>query len=94
MEDRERGIQYPKNGGYRLKHKYSRKNLNATQNYYQCMQVAHMINQLVELSSAFKPLLANKTTARHLWKVMIAFMFFGHIDPAILQYKKTQFRYS
>jgi len=88
------GFNTQKNGGYKLKHKYSRKNLNAIQNYYQCMQIAHMINQLVELSSAFKPLLANKTTVRHLWKVMIAFMFFGHIDPAILKYKKTQFRYS
>lgn len=87
------GFNTQKNGGYELQHKYSRKNLNAIRNYYQCMQIGHLINQLVELSNRFKQL-KNKFTLRHIWKVMIAFMFFGRIDQLALKYKKTQFRYT
>jgi len=87
------GFNTQKNGGYNLQHKYSRKNLNAIQNYYQCMQIGHLINQLVELSSRFKQLKC-KFTLQHIWKVMIAFMFFGEIDQQLLTFKKTQFRYS
>jgi hypothetical protein len=87
------GFNVQKNGGYELKHKYSRKNLNAMQNYYQCMQTGHMINQLLELSSRFKQL-KNKFTIRHIWKVLIAFMYFGEIDIMLLVPKRTQFRYS
>ena len=87
------GFNIQKNGGYKLKHKYSRNNLNAIQNYYQCMQIGHLINQLVELSRRFRQL-KNKFTLQHIWKVMIAFMYFGQIDTAFLAFKKTQFRYS
>jgi len=88
------GFNVQKNGGYKLKHKYSRKNLFAIQNYYQCMQIAHMINQLVELSRRFKKLLTGKTTLKHLWKVMIAFMYFGKVSPKLSVDKKTTFRYT
>lgn len=87
------GFNIQKNGGYQLKHKYSRGNLNAIQNYYQCMQIGHLINQLVELSRRFRQL-KNKFTLQHIWKVMIAFMFFGQIEESLLFLKKTQFRYS
>jgi len=87
------GFNIQKNGGYQLQHKYSRGNLRAIQNYYQCMQIGHLINQLVELSSRFKQL-KNKYTLKHIWKVMIAFMFFGQVDEQLLIFKKTQFRYS
>ena len=87
------GFNIQKNGGYQLQHKYSRGNLNAIQNYYQCMQLGHLINQLVELSRRFKSL-KNKFTLKHIWKVMIAFMFFGQIDEQLLIFKKTQFRYT
>jgi len=87
------GFNVQKNGGYKLKHKYSRKNLNAIQNYYQCMQIGHLINQLVELSRRFRAL-KGKFTLQHIWKVVIAFMFFGCIDQQLLTFKKTQFRYS
>ena len=40
------GFNEQKNAGYNLCHKYSRKSFNATKNYYQCLQIAHMINQL------------------------------------------------
>lgn len=87
------GFNIQKNGGYKLEHKYSRKNLNAMQNYYQCMQIGHMINQLLELSNRFKQL-KSKFTIRHIWKVIIAFMYFGQIDMTLLTSKRTQFRYS
>jgi len=87
------GFNVQKNGGYQLQHKYSRGNLNAIQNYYQCMQIGHMINQLLELSSRFKQL-KNKFTLQHIWKVLIAFMFFGQIDKELLKFKRTQFRYT
>lgn len=87
------GFNIQKNGGYQLQHKYSRGNLNAIQNYYQCMQIGHMINQLLELSKRFKQL-KNKFTLQHIWKVLIAFMFFGQIDVELLKFKRTQFRYT
>jgi len=86
------GFNIQKNGGYKLKHKYSRNNLNAMQNYYQCMQIAHMINQLVELSGRFKALKA-KNTIKHLWKVIIGFMYFGEVRPNMIDHKKTTFSY-
>jgi len=57
------------------------------------MQIGHMINQLLELSSRFKQL-KNKFTLQHIWKVLIAFMFFGQIDKELLKFKRTQFRYT
>ena len=33
--------------GYTLKHKVSRVSLIAAKNYYQCIQIAHLINQLL-----------------------------------------------
>ncbi len=32
---------------YKIEHKYSRTNFNATKNYYQLLQIAHIINQLM-----------------------------------------------
>lgn len=87
------GFNIQKNGGYKLKHKYSRNNLNAIQNYYQCMQIGHLINQVVQLSRRFRQL-QNKFTLQHIWKVMIAFMYFGWIEEQLLMFKKTQFRYT
>ena len=43
------GFNTQKNGGYHLEHKFSRKSLTATKNYFQAFQIAHLINQLVEL---------------------------------------------
>ena len=87
------GFNTQKNGGYKLGHKYSRQDLAATQNYFQGMQIAHIINQLVELSSAFSEVLKGKTTLKHLWKVMIAYMYFFAFTDEQLHFPKTQFRY-
>ena len=41
------GFNNQKNSGYNLEHKFSRTNFNATKNYYQLLQIADIINQLV-----------------------------------------------
>lgn len=57
------GFNTQKNLGYGMEHKYNRINFNATKNYYQCMQIAHLIEQLALLSKQVKVLLENgKTT--------------------------------
>lgn len=47
------GFNIQKNGGYNLKHAYS-KNLNTAKNFYILMQIAHCINQLMETGSLLK----------------------------------------
>jgi hypothetical protein len=44
------GFNVQKNQGYGLSHKYSRVSHVATCNYYQCLQIAHMIDQLAYLN--------------------------------------------
>jgi hypothetical protein len=44
------GFNVQKNQGYGLAHKYSRVSHVATCNYYQCLQIAHMIDQLAYLT--------------------------------------------
>lgn len=67
------GFNTQKNGGYHLGHKFSRKSFNSYQNYYQCMQIAHIINMLIEHSSNIAGLLKNDTklTIKHIWKQLI-----------------------
>ena len=48
------GFNNQKNGGYNLEHKFSRTNLNATKNYYQLLQIADIINQLVYKQKAIQ----------------------------------------
>ncbi len=68
------GSDIQKNHGYGPGHKYSEVSETAMKNYYQCMQIAHMINRLSELSSLFRPLLTGKMTVCHLWDCMLGDM--------------------
>jgi hypothetical protein len=45
------GFDVQKNHGYGLGHKFSRRSMLAMKNYYQLMQIGHMMNQLFELGS-------------------------------------------
>jgi hypothetical protein len=47
------GFNMQKNGGYNLKHAYSRNEI-ACKNFYLLLQIAHMINQLIEKGSPLK----------------------------------------
>ena len=57
------GFNTQKNLGYNLEHKYSRIDFNATRNYYQCMQIAHLIEQLTLLTKQIKELFSNGKTS-------------------------------
>jgi hypothetical protein len=70
------GINTQKNLGYALEHKFSRKSYPAMQNYYQLLQIAHMINQLVERTKQVIELIKehSKQTVVDLWKKLIAYI--------------------
>lgn len=70
------GFNSQKNLGYAMEHKFSRKSFIAMQNYYQLLQIAHMINQLVERSRQIVEIMNehSKQTIVDLWKKMIAYL--------------------
>lgn len=70
------GFNVQKNKGYELEHKFSRVSYTAMQNYYQLLQIAHMINQFVERCTEVVILMNNhsKQTIKALWKDLITFM--------------------
>ena len=78
------GFNIQKNHGYALEHKFSRISFQAMKNYYQCLQIAHIINQLVEASQTIKTLL-NKTlkcTVKYLWKRLLSFLLENQIKES------------
>jgi len=91
------GFNTQNNQGYHLKPKYSRQNLTASKNYYQCLQIGHLINQLVELSSDFKELFTSvQMTVRHSLKTVIGFMTFCEVDSeqlSVIGITKKQIRF-
>lgn len=90
------GFDQQKNHGYNICHKYCRKSYRGMKNFYQCCQIAHIINQLVELSKGFKSRLTGKKTIKHLWTCMNAFMMMGNFNEQevnrVLAHK-TQLQY-
>jgi len=73
------GFNTQKNHGYHLEHKFSRKSYTAMQNYYNLMQIGHMINQLVERSPDFIEIKKehSKETVVNLWKMLIGYIMFN-----------------
>lgn len=87
------GFNTQKNNGYALGHLFSRASSTGYKNYYQCLQIAHIINQLAEHSQAVTELLAadNKTTIKYLWKMLSALMLMQEIlDPQITENTTTR----
>jgi hypothetical protein len=70
------GFNAQKNHGYALKHKYSRVNFQAMRNFYQWLQIAHIINRLVVAGKTIHTLLkkTGKFTEKPLWKRLLSFM--------------------
>ena len=60
------GFNVQKNLGYGLQHKYARKSFNAMQCYYQCLQIAHMMNQFVFKSQVLSVFFEKKGTVKSL----------------------------
>lgn len=79
------GFNDQKNGGYELKHKYSEVSLRATKNYYQALQISHMINQLVVFGQKLKSYIKKKITIKHLWNELLAFLKYGSLDEDYLK---------
>lgn len=74
------GFNTQKNHGYGLQHKFSRVSWQAAKNYYQCLQIGHLINQLMVLSTAFQHHLTGKMTLAHLWKCLLGVLTYGELD--------------
>ena len=90
------GFDIQKNHGYGLGHQYSEVSMNAMKNYYQCMQIAHIINQMFEISSVFRELMTAKMTVKYLWEYMLSEMRHIRLNPANLKAllkRRVQFRY-
>lgn len=91
------GFDQQKNHGYKICHKYCRNSYTGMKNYYQCCQIAHMINQLVELEKNFEAQYTpGKVTIKHLWFCLLAFMIMGHVSISQvnnLMVKETQIQY-
>lgn len=70
------GFNTQKNLGYAMEHKYSRVSYLALKNYYQLLQIGHMINQFVEKSKDFVELLEafSGKTVESLWLDLNVFM--------------------
>ena len=93
------GFNTLKNGGYKMEHKYSRVNYQASKNYYQFMQIAHLINQLMVLSGQCRDIFLtskNHPTLKNLWQDLIAAMKWAKLDVKRLQKinkQKIQYRF-
>ena len=74
------GFNEQKNTGYNLKHKYSRTSFIATQNYYQCLQIAHIINQLSYKSSTINKLIKGNDTWTSWEEMVIAVLMVDNLE--------------
>ena len=75
------GFNNQKNSGYNLQHKFSRTNFNASKNYYQLLQIADIINQLVYKLSKFKQLI----TTYGLTRKSILELILSYLKAGLLQ---------
>jgi hypothetical protein len=73
------GFNTQKHLGYGLEHKYARASWQAAKNDSQCLQIGHLINQLMVLSTTFQVHLQGKTTGQHLWECLLAFLLEGYL---------------
>jgi len=89
------GFNEQKNGGYNLKHKYSRKSFIATQNYYQCLQIAHIINQLSHKSKIIKELIKGNDTIISFEETAMSLLIAGDLEGNLPEFinLKCQMRY-
>jgi hypothetical protein len=68
------GFNTLKNGGYGMEHQYARKSYCALKNYFQFMQMAHLIHQLMTLTTRFREDFMkskNHPTLKNLWLDLI-----------------------
>jgi hypothetical protein len=93
------GFNTLKNGGYGMEHQYARKSYCALKNYFQFMQMAHLIHQLMTLNTRFREdfmKAKNHPTLKNLWVQLIAAMQCFEINEQELQLisgTRRQFRF-
>lgn len=77
------GFNTQKHGDYQLQHKFCRRSYNGMQNYYTLLQIAHAINQFIQMGNGVSALLKEraKETLRNLWYKLKAYMIFVKPPP-------------
>ncbi|RLB89733.1 MAG: hypothetical protein DRH26_11000 [Deltaproteobacteria bacterium] len=89
------GFNTQKNLGYKMTHKYSRVSPLASKNYFQSLQIAHMIVSIVELCKTIKEI-RKKMTLKFLWESLIGFLKYCQIPQNTLNSvlnKRTHFQF-
>jgi hypothetical protein len=93
------GFNTLKNNGYGMAHQYSRNSYTALKNYFQFMQMAHLIHQLMTLNTRFQENFmkaANHPTLKNLWANLVAAMTwadFGEEEITQRFNTRRQFRF-
>jgi hypothetical protein len=94
------GFNTLKNGGYGMEHQYARKSYCALKNYFQFMQMAHIIHQLMTLNARFQEgfmTAKNHPTLKNLWLDLVAVMKWLELDKQELgriDGTRRQFRFA
>jgi len=78
------GVDVQKHHGYGLGHQFSRRSMLAMKNSYQLMQIAHLINQLFELSSLLAEVRGSKESLAHIWLCLLGELRHEVLDFAVL----------
>jgi hypothetical protein len=78
------GFDSQKHHGYGLGHQFSRRSMLAMKNYYQLMQIAHLFNQLFELSSLLAEVRRTKESLAHIWQCLVGELRHEVLDFAVL----------
>ncbi len=79
------GFNTQKNLGYNIRHKFSETSEIATKNYYTCIQIGHLINQMFELSTQIKDFIKKRETIKSLWAFFIGIFTFEILDSQIIK---------
>jgi len=74
------GFNTQKNGGYNLQHRFSRISFTALKNYYQCLQIAHILDQLTLLEKKIKKLANGKISITKLFERLRNMLVISKID--------------
>ncbi len=94
------GFNTLKNGGYGMEHQYARKSYCALKNYFQFMQMAHLIHQLMTLTTRFREdfmTAKNHPTLKNLWLDLIFAMKgfeLNELELAHINSTRRQFRFA
>lgn len=79
------GFNTQKNQGLNLCHQFSRDSMQAMKNYYQCLQIAHMILNLFEKWGPVKEKFESGSTIKHLTMKLLGELRERVLDVGILQ---------